>query len=246
MTQSYTVNSVDTTNNTMLVTFTENSNSITLNLPLPPVGQALDQFVQLMWPNSFFSPNTTGAAAANAILGVAQTPVITLTQAQASQTALITNTAQAYMTGGYVSSALGEPYTYPSQVTDQLNMVASVTDALLTSPTWQVNTSYIVGSSVTVTGNVRLLCTTAGISALTEPTGAGTDGTVVWIPWVTPFMCADVNNVWAARNHTASQIIQAGTDGKAFIVNARNKLATLLAEIQSAETVVAVTNITWN
>lgn len=63
--------------------------------------------------------------------------------------------------------------------------------------------------------------------------------------WTTPFWCADGTGAWAMRNHTAAQIQQAGSDGKAMIQAAQVQLATLTAQVQAATTNAAVQAITW-
>lgn len=63
--------------------------------------------------------------------------------------------------------------------------------------------------------------------------------------WTTPFMCADSSGVWAMRSHTAAQIQQAGSDGKAFVLKNLQQNASLAAQVASATTVAAVQAIVW-
>lgn len=65
-------------------------------------------------------------------------PVIPLADAQADRIAALTVDCAAAIVGGYMSAALGAPHTYPSLVTDQINMMGSVTASLLPgiSETW--------------------------------------------------------------------------------------------------------------
>ncbi len=58
-------------------------------------------------------------------------PAMSLVQAISAQTNMLTQAAQVAMTGGFTSSALGSAYTYPSALTDQINLSASVTASLL-------------------------------------------------------------------------------------------------------------------
>ena len=53
-----------------------------------------------------------------------------LAQAQQSQLATISSACAAAIIGGFKSSALGKPYTYPSNETDQLNLSGSVMSSL--------------------------------------------------------------------------------------------------------------------
>ena len=106
----------------------------------------------------------------------------------------------AAITGGYASAALGSPHTYPSQSTDQANMIASVCASLL----------------------------------------PGLPG-----DWSTPFWCADPEGVWAFHPHTAAQIQQVGSDGKAAVVAAQTKLTGLLAQVTAATTEDQVIAVTW-
>ncbi|KEC73895.1 hypothetical protein RLPCCGM1_c2014 [Rhizobium leguminosarum bv. phaseoli CCGM1] len=48
-----------------------------------------------------------------------------------AQIVLLTSACAAAIVGGYASSALGSEHQYPSKVTDQINMMGSVTDSLL-------------------------------------------------------------------------------------------------------------------
>ena len=66
--------------------------------------------------------------------------------AQAIQAAQLTTDCKNAITGGFVSSALGSSYTYPSTMIDQHNLAASVTASLLpnlpsgwTTPFWAMN-----------------------------------------------------------------------------------------------------------
>lgn len=63
--------------------------------------------------------------------------------------------------------------------------------------------------------------------------------------WTTPFWCADSSGKWSMVAHTAAQIQQAGSDGKAWIVSNLEKNATLAASILAATTVAAVQAIVW-
>ncbi|MFL9899063.1 hypothetical protein PQR71_13015 [Paraburkholderia fungorum] len=69
--------------------------------------------------------------------------------------------------------------------------------------------------------------------------------------WTTPFWCADSAGTWAYVMHTAAQIQQVGTDGKAAILAYLTKNQQLAAQIDaiSASTpnaIDAVRAITWS
>ncbi|MGC9239855.1 MAG: XkdW family protein [Acidithiobacillus sp.] len=75
-------------------------------------------------------------------------PTVQLQQAKTTQRTLLTSQAVAAMTGGFQSSALGSVYTYPSTLTDQHNLSASVVASLLpslpsgwTTPFWCQNSA---------------------------------------------------------------------------------------------------------
>lgn len=63
--------------------------------------------------------------------------------------------------------------------------------------------------------------------------------------WTTPQLCQDASGVWAYVAHTAAQIQQVGSDGKAAILGYLTKKASLQAEIEAATTVSAVQAIVW-
>lgn len=63
--------------------------------------------------------------------------------------------------------------------------------------------------------------------------------------WTTPFWCMDGTGVWALVQHTAAQIQQVGRDGKAAILAAITKNASLAGQVMAAGTVSAVEAIVW-
>lgn len=52
--------------------------------------------------------------------------------------------------------------------------------------------------------------------------------------WSTPFWCADPAGDWAMRDHTATEIQRAATDGRAAVIAAQKKLVSLLAQVATA------------
>jgi hypothetical protein len=54
-----------------------------------------------------------------------------LSAAQTTQVAALTKSCANAVVGDYTSSALGSDYTYPSKITDQINMMGSVTASLV-------------------------------------------------------------------------------------------------------------------
>lgn len=130
----------------------------------------------------------------------APTPAVLLAEAQAAQILVLKNACINAITSGYSSTALGSTYTYPSALTDQLNMAASVIASQL-----------------------------PGLAS----------------GWTTVFWCSDTAGAWAMRPHTAAQIQQAGSDGKAWVTAQQVKLASLTSQIAAATTVAAVQAIIW-
>lgn len=63
--------------------------------------------------------------------------------------------------------------------------------------------------------------------------------------WTTPFWCMDMAGAWSLADHTAAQIQQVGTDGKAAILAAVTKNASLAAQVNAATTAAAVAAIVW-
>lgn len=127
-------------------------------------------------------------------------PLPLLADMKTAAIASLTASCAAAIVGGYQSSALGAAYAYPSGITDQINLMGSVTASLL-----------------------------PGLEA----------------DWTTPFWCADANGDWAFRDHTAAQIQQAGSDGKAHVVNCQATLLTLSGQVMAANTKAKVAAISW-
>lgn len=143
------------------------------------------------------------------------------------------NACDAEISKGYNSTALGTTHTYPSsKSTDQINMISSAQVAKLSGKPWTANTVVSKGNVVQTSAGTWLVCSTAGTTGSTEPTGAGTDGSVTWKD-LFPFMCADSNGVWAMRTHNPSQIVQAGMDGYGSISASRIKLAELEQQVHA-------------
>ncbi len=153
--------------------------------------------VDLNWP-VMFSPYS------------APVVVPTLADLQANQVGIIAMACASAIVGGFTSSALGAPYTYPSNQTDQANMNANVVSSLL--PNLPAN-------------------------------------------WTTEQVCGDSGGVWQYRAHTAAQIQQVGSDGKAAILACLQKNDSLRSQIKaitdpnpenpSAATIAAIQAIVW-
>jgi hypothetical protein len=175
-----------------------------------------------------------------------------LAAAQASQVALLSASCAAAIVSGAVSSALGTAHTYPTKATDQANLNASVTDALVAKgdPSWAAS-AVVVAGSVRLAGGVPYLCVVGGTTGETEPAWPATadalvnDGDAQWELWTTEFWCADSSGTWAWTEHTAAQIIQVGRDLKAAILALQAKNATLAAKVMACTTIAAVQAITW-
>lgn len=163
-----------------------------------PAAAVLLEVSAAQWAARLADPSGWAVVAGALVAWVPPPP--TLAAVQAAQIALLRAACDAAITGGYTSSALGAPHTYPSTVLDQQNMIASVTASLL-----------------------------PGLAA----------------GWTTPFWCEDSTGAWAMAPHTAAQIQQAGSDGKAAVVAAQQHLATLSAEVAAAATTAAVQAIAW-
>ncbi|MBB4952775.1 hypothetical protein H4S14_000817 [Agrobacterium vitis] len=63
--------------------------------------------------------------------------------------------------------------------------------------------------------------------------------------WSTPFWCADLDGVWAFRQHSCAQIQRAGADGKAHVVSCQSALEQLTVLVMSATTAETVDAINW-
>lgn len=63
--------------------------------------------------------------------------------------------------------------------------------------------------------------------------------------WTTPFWCADAAGIWAWRQHTSAQIKAVGAAGKAAVLTAQARNATLQAQITAATTAAEVEAVKW-
>ena len=220
-----------------------------------PVGVNAIEITGAQWQtciNSSSSPYTV----VNGVLTAPAAPTAAqlLADAQASQTAVISNACAAAIVAGFTSLALGVVHTYPSKTTDQQNLSASIIAALLASNgamPWVADTPYAAGAMVGVGGQLYL-CVAAGTSgnaAPAWPTAVGAianDNGVQWQIWTTPFWCEDAAGNWAWVNHTSAQIQKVGVDGKQAILACMAKNAGLAAQVAAATTVAAVQAITWS
>lgn len=190
---------------------------------------------------------------------------IALASAQQQQSQTLNAACAATIVGGFTSSALGSVHTYPSSLTDQQNLTASVTDAQLAQAVtagWVasaavVQTALGVPCSIITVNGTPYMCTQSGTCGATAPawtTQPGTpiaDGTAVWQVWTTEFWCATSNNgvlQWAWQPHTVEQIQLVGRVGKATVMAYQAKNADLQAQIVAATTTTVdqVAAIVWS
>lgn len=87
----------------------------------------------------------------------------------------------------------------------------------------------------------------ANITDQSNLIGSVADSLMPGIPpeWSTAFWCSDVAGVWKMRAHSASQIQQAGRDGKAAILAALTTNETLRKQVMQAQTAEEVAAIGW-
>ena len=77
--------------------------------------------------------------------------------------------------------------------------------------------------------------------------GSVTDSLIPSLPadWKTPFWVCDEAGSWKWEMHNATQIQQAGRDGKANVVRNQTKLDDLTSAVTAAKTKKAVEAVTW-
>jgi hypothetical protein len=175
-----------------------------------------------------------------------------LAAAQSAQLSVLSAACAAAIVSGFPSLALGSSHTYPSKMTDQQNLNASVTDALIAKgdPAWAASTAVSSGA-IRVAEGVPYLCVvggTTGADAPEWPTAVDTlvnDGDAQWQLWTTEFWCEDATGKWAWTEHTAAQIIQVGRDLKAQVLALQAKCATLAAKVAACTTVADVEAVVW-
>jgi hypothetical protein len=222
-------------------------------------GWAPEEGIDAVLVTSTTGPAGIGYAYANGVfVAPAVAPVVvTLEEAQTTQAAALSAACNVAITSGFQSSALGFPYSYPSNNTpqhpDQSNLDSSVTRSLLAfrkAGTWVADTQVAAGALVEV-GEDLYQCVVAGptgAQAPAWPTATGqivNDGGAQWQLWATPFWCEDATGAWAWVQHTALQIQQVGEDAMANILSLQAKNATLQAQVLAADSVAAVQAIVW-
>lgn len=84
-----------------------------------------------------------GVLAAN--LGLTLPAAFVLANARAAQIAAITQSCAAAIVSGFASSALGTAHTYPSQPTDQTNLIGAVASGLATVNFWCADSTSVWG-----------------------------------------------------------------------------------------------------
>jgi len=174
------------------ITVDSNGNILTVTQGNPPsdaipVPPEINPMMVLPNPGAFLWDGTT----------IVRKPD-TLAQAQAKQNALLTASCIAAITGGFISSALGSPYTYPSTLTDQHNLAVSVMASLLPNlPTGWTTPFWVMDS--------------AGAWSFTPHTAAqiqqaGLDGKA-WVTTQQETLASLDAQVWAATTVAAVQAI---------------------------------------
>ncbi|WP_431207520.1 hypothetical protein [Burkholderia cepacia] len=93
-----------------------------------PVPAGVENVIELTEEQWQAGISTTGYTVVDGVLVTPPEPTAAqeLAAAQAAQIAVINAACQAQIVAGFTSSALGAPHTYPSQLTDQQNLSASV------------------------------------------------------------------------------------------------------------------------
>jgi hypothetical protein len=98
---------------------------------------------------------------------------------------------------------------------------------------WETTHAYILGDVVTITAeDYFLVCTTAGTSGGTEPTGAGTDGTVEWglggvttDPIISFYRCSEWAEIFAIQIGTTVVLFEGVNQASGHIFSNANPVS---------------------
>ena len=175
-------------------------------------------------------------------------PVLTLPQAQAAQSALITAAHDAAIAAGPSCSALGTAATYPLPAAELANLQLAYTaaQAALASPKAWASGAVVPLYEVALINGVTYLAMAAGITGATAPSWPSafqqvvSDGSVQWALAGWQLLTAS-GRQW----HTPPQVIAAWQAALDLIAAAHSREAALLAEITAAATVAAVQAVVW-
>lgn len=105
----------------------------------PPAGASVLAITDAEWQTCISTPGYTISGGA-LLAPPAPTDAELLAGAQATQIALLRASCSVAIVSGFTSSALGSPHTYPTQITDQINLMgAAKAGELATDPSWTVS-----------------------------------------------------------------------------------------------------------
>lgn len=124
--------------------------------------------------NTDYADYLAWVAAGNTVTPI---PTPTLAMLKASATAALSAKCASIITGGFVSSALGAAFTYPSQMSDQLNLASSVLASTLPgvtgswlTPFWCESNTGVWGFTMHSAAQIQQVGTDAKVATLAAMT----------------------------------------------------------------------------